>query len=418
MKNIYKQYVLFFVGFIVVLLLVLFRPSVWQDRIDKYLNNQLYKSGWSLNNSVFSGHLFTKISSRDILLKSSKGTLIEFPRIEARIKILPLILGKIKLNELSVSKAQITPSLKLNENPSNRAVLGIKQIPIDIEKLNIDGNVILPSEDSTRSYSFFIDGGIVNAKENLVIDLNELSIISNESLTTLSVKGWKGSISDEKIQIDLKNASINSLDLGGYFEYSFLDSSKINGNIILNEYKLPESIFSELPLQPNLSKIAASFTFESNINNYFGRLKIQNELGLKMDGSFRIETDTTHFELQELLLNGNNTTLSVKGLYEKNGRFNGITRLENLDFSQWLIDSKRTGISGYLLLDGLFENMLITALDVNADVNESLLFNSEPTSFSGSVSYMDSILSIVNPIMLSIGPSNICLLYTSDAADE
>ena len=409
MKNIYKQYVLFFVGFIVVLLLVLFRPSVWQDRIDKYLNNQLYKSGWSLNNSVFSGHLFTKISSSDILLKSSKGTLIAFPRIEARIKILPLILGKIKLNELSVSKAQITPSLKLNENPSNRAVSGIKQIPIDIEKLNIDGNVILPSEDSTRSYSFFIDGGIVNAKENLVIDLNELNIISNESLTNLSVKGWKGSISDEKIQIDLKNASINSLDLGGYFEYSFLDSSKINGNIILNEYKLPESIFSELPLQPNLSKLAASFTFESNINNYFGRLKIQNELGLKMDGSFRIETDTTHFELQELLLNGNNTTLSVKGLYEKNGRFNGIARLENLDFSQWLIDSKRTGISGYLLLDGLFENMLITALDVNADVNESLLFNSEPTSFSGSVSYMDSILSIVNPIMLSIGPSNIVL---------
>ena len=409
MKNIYKQYVLFFVGFIVVLLLVLFRPSVWQDRIDKYLNNQLYKSGWSLNNSVFSGHLFTKISSSDILLKSSKGTLIAFPRIEARIKILPLILGKIKLNELSVSKAQITPSLKLNENPSNRAVSGIKQIPIDIEKLNIDGNVILPSEDSTRSYSFFIDGGIVNAKENLVIDLNELNIISNESLTNLSVKGWKGSISDEKIQIDLKNASINSLDLGGYFEYSFLDSSKINGNIILNEYKLPESIFSELPLQPNLSKLAASFTFESNINNYFGRLKIQNELGLKMDGSFRIETDTTHFELQELLLNGNNTTLSVKGLYEKNGRFNGIARLENLDFSQWLIDSKRTGISGYLLLDGLFENMLITALDVNADVNESLLFNREPTSFSGSVSYMDSILSIVNPIMLSIGPSNIVL---------
>ena len=409
MKNIYKQYVLFFAGFIVVLLLFLFRPSVWQDRIDKYLNNQLYKSGWSLNNSVFSGHLFTKISSSDVLLKSSKGTLIVFPRIEARIKILPLILGKIKLNELSVSKAQITPSLKLNENPSNRAVLGIKQIPIDIEKLNIDGNVILPSEDSTQSYSFFIDGGVVNAKESLVIDLNELSIISNESLTNLSVKGWKGSISDEKIQIDLKNASINSLDLGGYFEYSFLDSSKINGNIILDEYKLPESIFSELPLQPNLSKIAASFTFESNINNYFGRLKIQNELGLKMDGSFRIETDTTHFELQELLLNGNNTTLSVKGLYEKNGRFNGIARLENLDFSQWLIDSKRTGISGYLLLDGLFENMLITALDVNADVNESLLFYGEPTSFSGSVSYMDSILSIVNPIMLSIGPSNIVL---------
>ena len=117
MKNIHKKYILYFCGFIVGLLLFLFRPSVWQDRIDKYLNNQLYKSGWSLNNSVFSGHLFTADFFSDVLLKSSKGTLIIFPRIEARIKILPLILGKIKLNELSVSKAQITPSLKLNEEP-------------------------------------------------------------------------------------------------------------------------------------------------------------------------------------------------------------------------------------------------------------------------------------------------------------
>ena len=98
MKNSYKNYILYLSGFIGVFLLVVFRPSVWQDRIDKYLNDQLSKSGWSLNNSVFSGHLFTKISSSDVLLISNKGTSIVFPSINARIKIFPLLMGKINLN--------------------------------------------------------------------------------------------------------------------------------------------------------------------------------------------------------------------------------------------------------------------------------------------------------------------------------
>ena len=40
----------------------------------------------------------------------------------------------------------------------------------------------------------------------------------------------------------------------------------------------------------------------------------------------------------------------------------GILKLDNLDFSQWVLDSRETGISGYLLIDGHFEKMLITSL--------------------------------------------------------
>ena len=405
MKNSYKNYILYLCGFIGVFLIVFFRPSVWQDRIDQYLNDQLSKSGWSLNNSVFSGHLFTKLSSSDVLLKSNKGTSIVFPSINARIKIFPLLMGKINLNELSVSNAIIKPSLKLNEDPSTRAFSGIKQIPIDIDKLNIDGDIVLFEEDSTQLISFLINGGITSKEDNLVINIGELSIFLNDPSINIKIKRWKGFLSDEKIAIDLKNAIINDINLGGFLEYNFSNKSKINGNILLQEYKLPESIFSELPLQPNLSTISANFSFQSNANDYFGKLKIENELGLNMDGAFKVETDSTHIKLTELQLSGNKTTLSLSGLYEESGRFNGIARLDNLDFSQWLIDSKKTGISGYLLLDGIFKDMLIASLDINADVNESLIFNGESTSFSGSVSYADSVLSIVNPIMLSIGPS-------------
>jgi hypothetical protein len=56
-------------------------------------------------------------------------------------------------------------------------------------------------------------------------------------------------------------------------------------------------------------------------------------------------------------------------------------------------------------LDGeLIENQ-ISALDMNIEVNESILFERETSSISGGMSYRDYILEITNPLTLTIGPS-------------
>ena len=62
--------------------------------------------------------------------------------------------------------------------------------------------------------------------------------------------------------------------------------------------------------------------------------------------------------------------------------------------------------------------MLITSLDLNADVSESLIFKGEPSSFSGGISYSDSLLSIFNPVMLSIGPSTVTIQGDANYKEE
>ena len=420
MKKNHKKLLIFSTALSFLLLVYLFRPSIWQDRIETYLNSQLNDAGWKLENSVFSGHLFTKISSNSILLTKSDGSLISFPSIDVRIKIIPLLLGKINLNQLRVSNAVISPSIKIrnDRDGENMIIFDPSNFPVNIKDLYLDGSFIVPFEDSLRSLSFLINGEILNVDENININLKEFNLTSSLPSFKVNTSGLKGLFSKNKAFIDLNNASINDINLSGFLEYSFFDTSSINAEIELNDYKIPESIFSELPLQPNLSKLSANFTFNSNLSDYIGDLKIKNDLGLSMKGSFELKSDSGYVRLNKLDLEGNEASLSLNGLIEEAGRFNGIARLQNLDLSEWILNTQKTGISGYLLLDGSFKEMFITSLDLNADVSESIRFNNEPSSFSGGISYSDSMLTIFNPVTLSIGKSLVAVEGYADYANK
>ena len=401
-------------------LLYLFRPSVWQGRIETYLNNQLNNSGWKLENSVFSGHLFTKISSNDIVLTKSDGSEVSFPSIEARIKIIPLLLGKVNLNQLRVSNAIIKPSIDFENNSLDHNMIPFdpSNFPINIKNLFLDGSLIVSFEDSTRAIDFLINGEILNTNEKININLEEFNFSSTLPAFEVSTKGLKGYFGKNIISLDLNAASVNNIDLSGFLEYSFFDSSSIYAEIEIDEYQIPKVIFSELPLQPNLSSLSAIFTFKSNLSDYKGDLKIRNDLGLNMQGGFDLKSDSGYVRLNRLDLIGNDASLSLNGLIEKAGRFNGIAELNNLDFSEWVSNTQKTGISGYLLLDGSFKEVQITSLDVNADIVETVRFNEEPSSFSGGVSYSDSMLTIFNPITLSIDRSLITVEGSSDYTEK
>mgnify|MGYP000950751661 CR=1 FL=1 len=397
-------------------LIYLFRPSIWQERIETYLNNQLNDSGWILKNSVFSGHLFTQVSSNDIILTKPDGSIVQFPSINARIKIVPLLLGRINLNQLTVSNATIKPSFDFqgDKTETSMIVFDPNSFPVNIKNLYIDGSFIVPFEDSTRSVDFLLNGEISNKDENINLYLKQFDFFSPSMDFEVNTKGLKGFFNKNKFSLDFNSASINNISLSGYLEYSFFDTSSILAQIELNDYKIPESIFSQLPLQPNLSKLSAVFNFKSNLTDYIGDLQIENDLGLKMQGSFELKSDSGYVRLNKLDLEGNEASLSLNGLIEEAGRFNGIVKLDNLDFSEWILNSQKTGISGYLLLDGSFQEMLITSLDVNADVSESIRFNKEPSSFSGGISYSESILKIFNPVTLSIGRSLVTIQGSAD----
>ena len=416
MKKNHQQILLISTVLSLLVLIYFFRPSIWQDRIVAYLNKQLNDSGWTIENSEFSGHLFTQVSSNDIILSKLDGSTASFPFINARIKIIPLLLGKVNLNQLTVSNAIIKPSMYFKDNKSdqNFVVFDPSSFPISIKNLYIDGSLFFPLDDSLRSFSFMINGEILNKNERININLKELNVSSLFPKFEVNTKRLKGSFDKNKASIDLSSTSINDVDLTGFFEYSFFDTSTIYAQIELNDYKIPESIFSELPLQPNLSSISANFTFKSNLSEYTGNVKIQNDLGLSMEGGFELKSESGYVRLKRLDLKGKDTSLSLNGLIEKAGRFNGIAKLDNLDLGEWILKTQKTGISGYLLLDGSFRGMLINSLDINADVTESIRFNQEPSSFSGGISYSDSILTIFNPVTLSIDRSLVSIEGSAD----
>ena len=80
---------------ICLLLFIFFRPSIWHERIEKYLNTELNKKGWSIDINELSGHLLFNLYSDDITLSNVDGSSVFLPKANARLRIIPLLSGKI-----------------------------------------------------------------------------------------------------------------------------------------------------------------------------------------------------------------------------------------------------------------------------------------------------------------------------------
>ena len=72
-------------------LFIIFRPRLWQDKIESYLNNQLMDKGWSIDISELSGHLLYNLYSDNVELNHENGSSILFPKANADIEIIPLL---------------------------------------------------------------------------------------------------------------------------------------------------------------------------------------------------------------------------------------------------------------------------------------------------------------------------------------
>ena len=66
MKN-RQKLIIFLIPVILITGFFAFRPNLWQNRIESYLNYQLNKEGWTVKINKFSGHLFSNIYTNDII---------------------------------------------------------------------------------------------------------------------------------------------------------------------------------------------------------------------------------------------------------------------------------------------------------------------------------------------------------------
>lgn len=399
---------------------LIFRPSLWQNWIETRLNEQLAKEGWSIQINSLSGHLFSSLASENITLVNKNGTSVFLPQINSQIKIASLLKGKIAIEELAVSNISIQPYFQTKPDSAitSTIIFAPERIPLNINKLRVDGNVYMAADDSSKAVYFMIDGKIQSGVDAMEVDLNAFELFSNYPRLNITLRDLKGELSSNRIGLALEQAIINGLQLSGQFEYNKGDSSSIQAQLELLEYTIPKKIFSQLPLQPELSKLSAKFTFESDLTQFRGDLDVKNDLGLNMTGEFDAQLFENHLRLESLSLSGNNAKLMTQGLMESSGRFNGTFQLDNLDISQWIVEGVTTNLSGYLLVDGILEDNEITTLDINAEVSESMLFDREASAISGGITYRDYIMSITNPLMLTIGPSVISIEGMADFKDK
>ncbi len=403
-----RQSIIFLIALAIAIVgFLLFRPSLWQDRIESRLNEQLAKEGWSIQINALSGHLFSTLQSENISMVHDNGASIVLPQITTRIKIAPLLKGEIAIEELAVSHVSIQPYFEpgSDSTEAGNLVFAPERIPLDINKLHVDGNVYVPVDDTSRAVHFLIDGRIQSGTNAMKVELDAFEVFSSQPRINMAMKDVSGELSSKRISIALKEANINGLKIGGDFQYNRGDSSSIQAQLDLSEYTIPKKIFSQLPLQPELSKLSATFTFESNLTQFKGDLDISNDLGLEMGGEFDVRLYDNHLRLASLALSGNDAILKTQGLIENSGRFNGTIQLDNLDMSQWMVEGQETNLSGYVLVDGNLKENEITALDINAEISESMLFAKEASSISGGIAYHNFKMDITNPLTVTIGPS-------------
>ena len=135
---------------------------MWQDRIESHLNDQLAQEGWSIQINALSGHLFSTLQSENISIIHDNGASILLPKITTRIEIMPLLKGEIAIEELAVSHVSIQPYFGVVSDSSeeNTIIFAPERIPLDINKLHVDGNLYIPVDDTSRAVHFLINGQI------------------------------------------------------------------------------------------------------------------------------------------------------------------------------------------------------------------------------------------------------------------
>ena len=80
--------------------------------------------------------------------------------------------------------------------------------------------------------------------------------------------------------------------------------------------------------------------------------------------------------------------------------------LDNLDLGRWVKNQKPTQMSGLFIMDaGLTNAGALDQIDMTIEMIENKLFNQGEISIHGQLSYSDSLLSTIVPVMLFVGDS-------------
>jgi len=404
-----KNKVLLIGAGIILFLMVILRTAVWGDFIQYKLNQSLEPSGWSIHTESSSGYLFGTMYLDSIIIKHQSGAEVFVEKSSINLGYITSLFDDITIDFISIeglstsfdsSWTQLSPKTKNGSSVD---------IPIQIRSFFIDGNASSKFVDDSVQLNFLLGGDFAGGRNPILnFDLFKWGLNGKDEFAIDFKKlilGYDGN----QFYLNQLNGSAFGYPIHGEMNLDNVQKS-LAGNVNVGDIHIPTELFSQLPLQTKFSTFNGQFDFESDFNYFSGKLILKNDLGLEMTGQFSIGKEKSAWMLKNLQLSGEKSNLSMNGVWEKNERISCYMNLNNLDLSRWMQNQDPTELSGLAIIEGgLSPNGSLDQIDLTLEVSETKLFSQGDISIHGQISYQDSVISTIDPVMLMIEDSYLTL---------
>ena len=401
-----KKYLLIAPAILITILVLSLRTSVWNSYFQSELNKYINSSGWSIQVERAEGYLFSTSVFNNINLIHNNGSSLKIKESSINIGLFSSLLGTPVFDLLTLEGIHLNFSGDIySQEETGKESDSVLNIPFHVKSFFVDGKVRSNIKSKKYIFNIMAGGEIIGLEKPLLkCDLVKVSLEDNSDLVCkfdTMVLGYDGNSYFLK-DID---GELFSLPISGSLSFE-KSNSILKGSILASQFSFPSELFSRLPLQTKFSTFTGQFNFESDLEYFEGELLVENQLGLDMGGRFDIIKKGKTWIINALELEGESSKLTMNGLWNENERVSSYMNLENLDLGRWIKNQKSTQMSGLFIMEaGLTENGALDQIDMTVEMIESKLFNQEEISIHGQLTYKDSLLSTIDPVMLFVGDS-------------
>jgi hypothetical protein len=400
-----KKYIIGTIAVFILLFMILIRAAVWGEFIENRLNEKLFSRGWNIDVGNSSGTLFGTVYLNDITINHQDGQQIYISKSSINFSYIQSFLREITFDILSVEDF----SAEINKDwfilDSTKQSIKSFNIPFNVRSFFTSGKIGVVVNEQPLHMSLQIGGELIGGLEpTLKCDLLKYTSEDNPDLKAVFRRlnlGYDGS----SFKLNNVLGEVMGFPIKG--EMVFIPSEpKLSGNINVVGIEIPDELFSKIPLHTKFSTFKGNFDFESNLQYFTGKLVLENELGLDMSGEFSVGKEKTAWVLKNFQLEGEESKLDMNGIWQNGKQVSYYMNLQNLDLSRWMKGQPPTQLSGLAILDaGLSQQGSFDQIDLTLEVNESKFFEQGEISIHGQLTYQDSILSTVDPVVVMVGNS-------------
>ena len=407
---------------IITIIFVILTPSFWKNQIQDQLNKQLSQRGdWEVKFHKLNGHLLFNVSIDSLYLSNRNSSNVSISKVDMKLNFFKSLfaypsLKYLKLTDLTTNLYRSSKSIDSKSDPFELKSILEKKMSID--RLYINGMISIPEIKIINDFIFDFDGKFHIDKNSIDLDVNRLFVSLDSTEFDMQLKDSKISLLPAKIVCNDLNGNIDSLGITGQFIYSWIDEEEMKMDLFIDKYEIPKTFFEKLPLQPKFSALETEIHIQSDLKTFEGNITLSNDLGLNTSGNISLTNFENFISIDEVKLEGENASLSMNGIYQKNGQFNSSIKLTDFDINQWIIEDIPTDLNGQLDLEANIIESRLQEIILTMELIENKLYKDRQISIIGTIDYVNNYLNIEEPLELSIGKSKIIVTGASNFKDE